>query len=292
MCNFLSAVFVRRNKTLEILCDPEHTNSHSEIIAAAGLKDDESSYYRQHIAKCELIPPAGIKDVAKLSKWNFRVDESETPEWLDIDKARDMMERQVASMFIKTPKNVLLGGCYILTGKKAKLEKLVRGRIVMAVNGADLSRADLSRADLSRANLTGANLTGADLTGADLTGANLTDADLSRANLTGADLSRADLSRADLFGADLSRANLFGADLSRADLTGADLSRANLFGADLSRANLSGANLTGANLSRANLTGANLTGANLSGANFTNAYGYTLPSGWKLDQYGEARKVE
>ena len=252
MCNFLSAVFVRRNKTLEILCDPEHTNSHSEIIAAAGLKDDESSYYRQHIAKCELIPPAGIKDVAKLSKWNFRVDESETPEWLDIDKARDMMERQVASMFIKTPKNVLLGGCYILTGKKAKLEKLVRGRIVMAVNGADLSRA----------------------------------------NLTGADLSRADLSRADLFGADLSRANLFGADLSRADLTGADLSRANLFGADLSRANLSGANLTGANLSRANLTGANLTGANLSGANFTNAYGYTLPSGWKLDQYGEARKVE
>ena len=226
MGNFLSAVFTNKSGQLEMICDPEHTDSHALLIASVGMKDDETSYYRRHIAKCELTPPADTADWGKLSKWQFKVDETETPDWLDQETAREMMERRVAQMFIKNKRGVVMGGCWIVSGKKAGIKQLVRGRVVAAVNGADLS---------------GAYLSGANLSGADLYGANLYGANLSGANLSGAYLSRANLYGADLSGAYLSRANLYGADLS-----GADLSSANLSGADLSRADLSGADLSGA----------------------------------------------
>ena len=214
MCNFLSAVFLKNG---DMLCDPEHTDSHSVLIAAAGLKDDESSYYHANIAKCELTPPDDAKAWGELNKWDFRVDEREVPAWLDQDKARDMMERRIAQMFIEKSAGVVLGGCWIFNGKKAKIKQLTKGRVVAVINGANLQGANLQGA-----NLQGANLKGANLYGANLQGANLEGAILEGANLEGAILEGANLQGANLQGANLGGANLQGADLKGAYLKGAN----------------------------------------------------------------------
>lgn len=38
MCNFLSAIVMKNGR---IICDPEHTDSHSDLIAANELRDDD-----------------------------------------------------------------------------------------------------------------------------------------------------------------------------------------------------------------------------------------------------------
>ncbi len=154
-----------------------------------------------------------------------------------------------------------------------------KDKIIINLDGADLSGANLSNAylsgaDLSLANLSDAYLRDADLSGADLSLANLSDAYLSFAYLSGAKLSDAylsgaDLSLADLRNANLSNAALFWADLSSAKLSDADLSNAYLSGANLSWAKLSKADLSKADLSKANLIGANLRYANLSWADLS-----------------------
>ena len=95
----------------------------------------------------------------------------------------------------------------------------------------------------------------------DLDGANL-----SKADLLFAELSKADLSRANLIEANLGNTNLIEADLSSAILYQANLYQANLFGASLYKANLHLANLGYAHLEGADLTGADLFGADLRGA--------------------------
>ena len=83
---------------------------------------------------------------------------------------------------------------------------IIKGRIVVDVQGADLSRVNLIRFNLRGANLVGANLRGANLSMADLRGADLRGADLSRADLGGANLTQADLTAAGVDGIDLRHA--------------------------------------------------------------------------------------
>ncbi len=115
---------------------------------------------------------------------------------------------------------------------------LDKNKLIINLNGADLSDADLSGADLSGVDLSGVDLSGVELEGADLSGADLSGADLSGAIL-GVSYDQISFGRvANLSDADLSRALLSGADLSGTDLSGAILSRADLSDADLSNANL------------------------------------------------------
>ena len=111
-----------------------------------------------------------------------------------------------------------------------------KGRKIIDLDGANLSKADLlfaelSKSDLSRANLTEANLSNTNLIETDLNSANLFGADLSNANLLGASLYKANLHLANL-----SEALLLGTDLTGADLFGADLREANVTTEQLDKA--------------------------------------------------------
>ena len=106
---------------------------------------------------------------------------------------------------------------------------------------------ELSCADL-RGGLLGA------FSGADLTGVNFSRADLEGAELTEANLASADFRWANLKRTQLKWANLRGANLRWANCLEADLSRANLSDADLSEASLNGSTLNGVYLGGANLT--------------------------------------
>jgi hypothetical protein len=260
MCHFLSAIFCKNG---DLICQPEYTDGHEDLIAWAGLKDDGSPLSKRGWVRVEFTPPADHETWTHLSKWTLTIDEQgDPPKWFDADKARGACAAVVERMFVKKEQPVLLGGCWIVC-KGGKIGTLRMGRIVATLTGATL---------------TGATLTGANLTGATLTGATLTGANLYGANLDGANLTRATLTRANLTRATLTRANLTGANLTRANLDGA-----NLDGANLDRANLTGANLYGANLDRANLTGANLTGAYRPASD-------PLPSGWVRSDAGYLSK--
>jgi hypothetical protein len=258
MCKFLSGVVTRSG---DFFCDPEHTNSHEILIREAHLNDGEAGYFSGNLARFEFTPPNDLKTISDLSTWELRVDEGSIPEWWDAEKVRTYCERIVSPMLIKDARKTLIGGCWIFDGGKASLRELVRGRIAIAANGANLEGANLWSTNLVRANLVGANLAGANLAGTNLV----------RANLEGA--------------------NLKGTNLVGANLEGANLKGTNLVGANLEGANLWSTNLKGANLAGANLAGANLVGANLWSTNLWGAQNVKLPAGWKISETGTVEKV-
>jgi uncharacterized protein YjbI with pentapeptide repeats len=164
---------------------------------------------------------------------------------------------------------------------------IAKGRPILALGGADLSKADLIEANLREADLSRVNLNRAMLMEAHLEGSDLKEAFLMSANLYGASLRGADLSGTFLNNAVLWEANLVGASLNDAVLW-----EANLREADLSGANLSGAALMGADLRGADLSGVDLSGAtgcseaqlaadkSLKGATMPDGRPYELRSGW------------
>lgn len=163
---------------------------------------------------------------------------------------------------------------------------ITKGKSIINMFNANLSRVNLSGANLSQMNWMNTYPEGAGSRHIDLEGADLSNAVLSNTNL-----SQIKLSHANLRSADLHRALLLGADLSQADLRGANLRHAglefaNLGGADLRDADLEGANLTRlivnaqdfpvekailgyAEQENANLYNADLSNANLNGAKVT-----------------------
>jgi hypothetical protein len=193
MCYFFSFLGFRNG---DFFHASDVTNSHEHLIRACKVRDSEAALLTGNFFRGEFTPPTEIKTVSDLSTWRLKVDEPTAPDWYDEAKTREWCERQVSQMIIRDARTTILGGCWILDGEKASLNELVRGRIAIAANGADLARADLARAYLARA-----DLARADLARAYLAGANLARADLARAYLAGANLARADLAGADLSGA-------------------------------------------------------------------------------------------
>jgi len=201
----------------------DHTDAHSMIAEVFGLRDNDVSYYAENLAKGEFTPPEDTKLWSDLSKWTLTVDERETPEWFDHEKARAYMERLIRPMFVTNERRWLVGGCWIFDGEKATARGVLNGRIVGVINDANLTCANLTDANLADAYLAGANLTCANLACAYLARANLTDAYLAGANLTCANLTCAYLARANLTDANLTRANLTDANLTRANLARAKI---------------------------------------------------------------------
>ena len=250
-------------KTGDLYSLVDHTDAHSMIAEVFGLRDNDVSYYAENLAKGEFTPPEDTKLWSDLSKWTLTVDERETPEWFDHEKARAYMERLIRPMFVTNERTWLVGGCWIFDGEKATARGVLNGRIVGVINGAYLD--------------------GANLTGANLTRAYLAHANLAHANLAHAYLAHAYLDGANLAGANLAHAYLADAYLADANLADANLARAYLDHAYLAHANLADANLADANLARAYLDGANLADAYLARANLADAKiheGASLPAGW------------
>jgi hypothetical protein len=252
----MSAIWTKQG---DLLCDPSLIDSHEDLIALHGLRDEGhlGAGGRDWI-RVEFTPPDDGSKIADVSLWNLNIDEETMPCWVDRDVIRERCAARVQRMIVNEDKPILVGGPFIIV--RGKIDKVV-GRIIAVLPNANLVGTDLRKADLRGANLTDVNLRLANLRGA---------------NLRWANLEWANLEKADLEGANLEGANLRGANLRWANLTDVNLRRANLRRANLERANLRWANLEWANLEKADLEGADLTGARfLVSNNF-------LPKGWKL----------
>ena len=101
MCRFFSFVVVRvSSQSPEQYLWRWFTDSHSEILACAGV--DDSKLDRFDKAKCEMVPQSP-DDMLSPEKWAFRVDEDVRPKWFDDDaeiRARKWAEGIVRSRTI------------------------------------------------------------------------------------------------------------------------------------------------------------------------------------------------
>jgi len=111
MCRFLSAIVLRNG---DIICAPDLTDSHEDLISANKLRDDQFSNFLERFVRIEFTPPEDRSLISDLSKWNFSVDEAETPDWFDHEKVRTNLESMVARHIISDNRKILLGGWWIL----------------------------------------------------------------------------------------------------------------------------------------------------------------------------------
>jgi hypothetical protein len=228
MCKFLSAVVTR---TGEIYCDPDHTDSHDDIIAAFHLRATASSYYAQSFCRVEFTPPEDTSTICDMSTWTLHVDEGTTPEWFNHDTVREELMARVERMFIADARRTLLGGCWIFSGPGASAKRVVHGRIVFVGNGADMKYADMKYA----------NMQDADMRNADMRYVNMQYANMQGANMQGVIMQGADMQYADMRSADMQ-----GAIMQGAVMQGADMQYSNLQYAIMQDANMKYANMRGA----------------------------------------------
>ena len=111
MCKFISAIVM---KSGDLICDPEHTDNHEDLMIFANIRDNYLQLGR--FARIEFTPPDD-KDIADVSAWNLHVDEDETPVWFDSVVVRSKMEALARRMIISDERKLLLGGCWILVGE-------------------------------------------------------------------------------------------------------------------------------------------------------------------------------
>ena len=252
--------------------DREKTDNQRETALQGYI--DKMSQLLLHEGLRESVEDGDVRKIARVRSLTLL-------QRLDADRKRSVLEFLHESHLIAKGRHIV-----DLTEadlSRANLSGVMLNQAILSgidLSGANLNGAKLIEADLSGANLNGAKLRGTDLSeailrGTDLIGAILNEAILSRANLRGAKLIGAKLIGANLYTTNylqecnLSGANLSGIYLEKANLRGAKLSRANLSRANLKGADLSEANLSRANLKRADLSEANLSGANLEGANLS-----------------------
>ena len=125
MCRFLSALVLKNG---DVLCKPEASDSHEDLIEHFGLSDD-----KQHLNKfvrVEFCPP-GDTPLYELKKYELRLDEHTTPGWWTKkiqEKATRKLRVKIKGMLVSDKRKLLLGGCYILHGE-AKVERVVNATI-------------------------------------------------------------------------------------------------------------------------------------------------------------------
>ena len=83
MCKFLSAIVLKNG---DIICDPQSTDSHEDLIKYLDLKDDIISQAQESFCRVEFIPD--YDDIFDLSEWKLVLDESVKPSWYDEKKVR------------------------------------------------------------------------------------------------------------------------------------------------------------------------------------------------------------
>jgi hypothetical protein len=84
MCDFLSAIYIRRSEgKYDLLSAPGKTDSHSELERMYGLNPRKDDQY----VKVEFIPD--YDDIGDITKWRFILDEQRRPDWFDDDREHD-----------------------------------------------------------------------------------------------------------------------------------------------------------------------------------------------------------
>ena len=124
MCNFLSAIVLPSG---EVFTDPEHTDSHEDLIACRGLADNGLGGF----VRVEFTPANG--EYHETDQYQLCLDEYNAPEWWTTevaDRTAEYLRERVRRM-VKTSEEIkiLLGGCWILAGD-VKVLRAKRVRIV------------------------------------------------------------------------------------------------------------------------------------------------------------------
>jgi hypothetical protein len=136
MCRFLSAVYL---KTGELICSPEFTDSHEELLMSYGIEERQTSAPVQHFVRLELIPPSTLEDSVLLdfSQWKEKVDEDESPEWFDAAARHDAFEsmRDVLRIATNRTGRLLFGGLAFIRGQQVAL----RGVRAFALSGSKVT---------------------------------------------------------------------------------------------------------------------------------------------------------
>ena len=137
MCNFLSAIVKQDG---DIICRPESTDSHEDMIDFAGLVDDG----RGAFVRVEFLPGDDLCDV---NGYALTVDQRDTPEWWTGDMAARIAESlrdRVRRMIVTEERRILLGGCWIVgdgasVGRVVDSQLRVCGGTIKVVRGGTIN---------------------------------------------------------------------------------------------------------------------------------------------------------
>ena len=142
MCTFLSALVLRNG---DLVCDPEHSDSHEDLVASLGLRDDQVSNHLESFCRVEFTPPRDHSLVSDLSKWNLKLDEENKPSWFSEEKVRQQLENLVSRHVVSDKRKLLLGDWWILVGE-ANVKVVKNSRIVAMYDSSQVgSMHDSSR---------------------------------------------------------------------------------------------------------------------------------------------------
>lgn len=133
MCNFLSALFTRPGK---LICQPLYTDSHSELMEWAGIRERETTAPVQQFVRLELTPPENCSDWLDVANWKENIDEREVPEWFDKAARFDAFEQMrtiIAESITDDPGERLVFGKLMILRGEAKV-KVKSSRVFLLDN--------------------------------------------------------------------------------------------------------------------------------------------------------------
>ena len=127
MCKFLSAIVTNKE---EIICMPEYTDSHEDLIDAHELNDNGTAFVRVEFA------PENDGELAEIDKYKFKLDELARPKWfspeMEARVAANLRERVSRMILIGVKRKLLLGGCWIL--KNCEIVIIQSARILLIID--------------------------------------------------------------------------------------------------------------------------------------------------------------
>ena len=135
MCKFLSAIVLQNG---DVLCDPEHTDAHEELIAANNLRDGTTAALREHFVRVEFVPPE-TGDMSDMSLWQLKLDENAEPSWWagQKEKVREFLSGLVSAHVVRDYKKILLGGWWVLADG-AVVDRLVASKAALMLGSSNV----------------------------------------------------------------------------------------------------------------------------------------------------------
>ena len=136
MCKKFSAIYLPGDKLIFL---PQFTDHHIDLIESLGVRDNG-----RDLVKLECSPREARFDV--IDDYVFEVDQPETPEWWNehtYSRAEAAMRRIIKAMIVDGSRDMLLGGCWVLTGN-AMIGQVKDARIVAMYGSARVGTMCLS----------------------------------------------------------------------------------------------------------------------------------------------------
>ncbi len=134
MCRFFSAIVLESGDILT----SEYTDRHELLMRVHGVRDGHAQ--RGRFARVELLPPDDHRTLLDVETWNIQLDEDDEPEWWPArrDDVQGAMRRMVERMIVREPRDLILGGCWVVSD--VAIGELAAGRIAILSGAARIGR--------------------------------------------------------------------------------------------------------------------------------------------------------